>query len=174
MSTSPPIKSLPRGSSVADRLMHRRQVDDRGCWLWLGHIGSEGYGGIAINSVTKSVHRVAYETFVGPIPVGMVLDHLCRVRACFNPDHLEPVTQRTNVMRSPLAPTALYAARTHCNNGHEFTPENTFVYDRPSPSKGTARRCRTCQRATVRAYKARRATAVIEEAREQAGAEVTV
>ncbi len=77
-------------------------------------------------------HRVAYELAIGPVPDGLVVDHLCFNRACVRPGHLEPVTQQENVMR----------ARTHCRKGHEFTPENTYV--RPGGTGGIQRICRTC------------------------------
>lgn len=71
-----------------------------GCWLWLGALGRGGYGLSRHRGVLSVVHRVAYELLVGPIPEGLQLDHLCRVRHCVNPDHLEPVTALENVRRS--------------------------------------------------------------------------
>ena len=92
-------------------------------------------------------HRVVYEILVGPIPVGLELDHLCRNRACVNPDHLEPVTTRTNLLRG-YSPWACRARQTHCKRGHEFTPENTY-------GTGDGRRyCRTCRRAHHRESRA--------------------
>ena len=75
----------------------------------------------------------------GPIPEGLTLDHLCRVRACVNPAHLEPVTLRENTLRSPSAPTAINARKTECLRGHAFTPENTWVHR-------SRRCCRECKR----------------------------
>ena len=115
-----------------------------GCWRWTGYITREGYGRTATvvsgRRTTTMAHRLAYELLVGSIPDGLELDHLCRVRNCVRPDHLEPVTGRVNRLRSPIHFSALNAAKTHCKHGHEFTPENTRT--RP----GHPRECRTCAR----------------------------
>ena len=87
----------------------------------------------------------------GPIPEGLVIDHLCRNRACVNPAHLEPVSQRENVMRSPVAEGAINAAKTHCSQGHPFSPENTATY-RLNCASTTIRRCLTCQKERAHAY----------------------
>ncbi|MFL5911455.1 MAG: HNH endonuclease signature motif containing protein, partial [Gaiellaceae bacterium] len=112
-----------------------------GCWLWTGTKHGHGYGiikhGPAASRRSLRAHRVAYELFVGPIPEGLELDHLCRVRHCVNPAHLEPVTTRENLLRGETL-TARHAAKTHCDNGHEYTPENTRV------SARGWRDCRTC------------------------------
>lgn len=123
--------------------MRRRRVDENGCWLWTGRKNNVGYGSMTMQTPegprARGVHRVAYEHYVGPIPAGKQIDHLCRVRLCFNPEHLEPVTPRENVMRSPVALAALNAAKTHCPQGHAYTPENTYH------QKAGGRLCRTCQ-----------------------------
>jgi hypothetical protein len=89
------------------------------------------------------VHRVVYEALVKPIPVGLVLDHLCRVRHCVNPAHLEPVTQRENVLRGETAPAA-NKAKTHCVRGHPFSGQNLIL------RKSGVRECRTCANARRR------------------------
>jgi hypothetical protein len=120
-----------------ERLMNKRAVDADGCWRFAGALNAAGYGVIGINKKTVYAHRLAYEAFVGPISVGLTLDHLCRNRACFNPAHLEPVTRGENVRRGrPFAKPI-----THCKRGHEFTPENTYVI----PGSGS-RVCVTCRR----------------------------
>ena len=120
-----------------------RKVDRSGgpdaCWVWLAGRQSAGYGLFYLDGSPKVAHRVAYEITVGPIPDGMQLDHLCRVRACVNPGHLEPVSNRENALRG-VGPTAVNAAKTSCVRGHGFTPENTRI----SPSSGK-RTCRTCE-----------------------------
>lgn len=97
------------------------------CWLWGAYIAPEGYGRIHAGRDSPRpllAHRVAYELLVGPIPEGLTLDHLCRNRGCVNPAHLEPVTNRENIMRGTSVP-ARNARKTHCKHGHVFSPENT-------------------------------------------------
>jgi hypothetical protein len=103
------------------------------CWLWKGHTVS-GYGMFSIAGKSIYIHRYAYELLVGPIPEGMQLDHLCRVRHCVNPDHLEPVTNRENVLRG-LAATE---RKTHCKRGHPLSGPNLYL----SPTG--IRVCREC------------------------------
>ncbi|MEV0526021.1 HNH endonuclease [Streptomyces sp. NPDC050439] len=111
-----------------------------GCWAWTGSRLPNGYGRITIARRDLYSHRVSYEIHKGQIPNGLHIDHLCRVRACCNPDHLEAVTCRENIMRSPIAPAAINARKTHCAKDHEFTAANTG-----QGSDGT-RYCRTCAR----------------------------
>jgi HNH endonuclease len=108
------------------------------CWIWLGSKTDGGYGTIGIAGKNKLVHRVNYERFVGPIPEGLCIDHLCRVRACCNPAHLEAVTYRENNLRG-MAPTFVAHRAGTCTSGHEMTPENSYV--RKNDGK---RVCRTC------------------------------
>lgn len=114
------------------------------CITWDGYIAPNGYG----HEKNKMAHRAAYEREHGPIPPGLVIDHLCRNRACVNTAHMEVVTQRENLLRG-IGLTAQRAAQTHCIHGHEFTPANTRV--RPN---GT-RQCRRCA-AITQARKAQR------------------
>lgn len=93
------------------------------CWLWIaGKNIRDGYGKFWLDNKLKSAHRVSYEFFKGPIPEGLDLDHLCRVRHCVNPDHLEPVTAYENMRRSPF----FNGNKTHCIRGHEFNKRNTI------------------------------------------------
>src|SRR5882672_10337222 len=102
-----------------------------GCWLWHGALQNKGYGLFHIGSVLDRsrrrvlAHRLAYELYMGPIPFGLTIDHLCRVPCCVNPDHLEPVTHRENVLRG-LSPQAMNAAKLHCVSGHPFDDVNTY------------------------------------------------
>lgn len=124
----------------------------RDCWIYAGYKAPSGYGQVYINSRKGPVmaHRLVYETLVGEIPEGLQLDHLCRNRACVNPDHLEPVTQKVNILRGE-SPFALNAQRTHCVNGHELTSDNT--YHRKDRS---TRECKACRYIAVKRQMARK------------------
>lgn len=92
--------------------------DGSGCWLWTGAMYKNGYGYVYVLGRNRTgAHRAVYEKLVGPIPRGLVLDHLCRNPRCVNPGHLEVVTRRVNNLRG-VGINARYAARTHCDRGH--------------------------------------------------------
>ena len=120
------------------------------CWIWEGRT-NKGYGRLRINGQSFYVHRVYYEMQVGPVPAGMELDHLCRVKLCYNPAHLEPVSHRENILRG-VSPAALHARATHCKRGHPFNHENTY-HERTRI--GVGRRCRRCNADAVSAYNER-------------------
>jgi hypothetical protein len=129
--------------ALRERLLSKAVINwETGCWEWTACRNSTGYGVIGVDSHrNRKAHRVSYELMVGPIPAGLQLDHLCRVRHCINPAHLEPVTSRENTMRSPISIAAINAAKTYCSSGrHEYTPENTIN------RKGGKRSCRECNR----------------------------
>ena len=120
------------------------------CWNWTASKWSNGYGMFwGEDQKLTPAHRFGYELAHGPIPEGLVIDHLCRNTLCVNPDHLEAVTERENILRGTGA-SAKHARATHCIHGHEFTPENTYVY--PSGR----RKCRACKRALDRKLDASR------------------
>ncbi len=113
-------------SDLMDRMMDKFTVDD-GCWEWTAAKTSEGYGAIgkgAREEGTLLAHRVMYESLVGLIPDGLVIDHLCRNRGCVNPTHMEPVTTRENVLRGEGL-TAQQARRIRCPAGHFYTGTNS-------------------------------------------------
>ncbi|HET6911263.1 MAG TPA: HNH endonuclease signature motif containing protein [Mycobacteriales bacterium] len=113
------------------------------CWLWTGTLttpGDRGYGQVRLNGQFPLVHRVAYEMLVGPIPEGMQIDHLCRVRRCVNPAHLEPVTNRENTARGTSL-NGINARKTHCKRGHKLSGDN-LRWD----NGGKSRRCLQCER----------------------------
>ena len=119
--------------------------DPSGCWLWTASTSGGGYGQFNVAGLaTRQAHRLAYEHHAGPIPEGLVLDHLCRVRNCVNPDHLEVVTQAENNRRA----AAVRLKVTHCPEGHAFDEANTRT-----DSKGR-RHCRACHRREASRYRA--------------------
>lgn len=119
----------------------RWMVADRGyvtaCWVWNGpphHDG--GYARVHVEGRQVYAHRVAYELANGPIPDGLELDHLCEVKLCVNPEHLEAVTHQVNTQRALL--------KTVCKRGHSLTaPENVYVSPR---GRRTCRECRRVRR----------------------------
>jgi hypothetical protein len=134
-----------------------RSVEVNGCWEWRGGVGDRGYGLIRLGRVqtgtrsTFRVHRVAYQVMVTELPQDLELDHLCRNHRCWNPEHLDPVPHRENVLRGE-SPSAYHAKATHCPQGHPYSEANTYLI----PSSG-ARVCRTCKRESNR-KRERRAT----------------
>jgi hypothetical protein len=95
-----------------------------GHWMWVGSKDGAGYGRVWWDGRGQQAHRVSWEMVNEPIPEGLVIDHLCRVPACVNPEHMQVATRQTNTLRGD-ANAARNAAKTHCKRGHEFTPDNT-------------------------------------------------
>jgi len=127
------------GSSVGrlpDHIASKINIDAAGCWLWTASKSKLGYGRVSIRQQMLQAHRVVYWLLVGPIPSHLQIDHLCRVPACVNPKHLEPVTPRENTLRGLVS--ALSPWRDTCRNGHARTLENV-IHDRDG-----SRRCRAC------------------------------
>lgn len=112
------------------------------CWIWCGGVDGKGYGQVRAKRAsdgqhtTRRLHRVVYELLMGAIPSGLDLDHLCRVRHCINPWHLEPVPRRINLLRGIGFP-AVNASRTHCPKGHPYSGDNLSI-------RRNARHCRKC------------------------------
>jgi hypothetical protein len=143
--------SKPRVLTHDDLLAYCSFVPFSGCYVWIDlSLKNDGYGQVTHSGRKWSAHKLSYVLAKGPVPDGLVLDHLCRVRCCINPDHLEPVTDAVNVARGISAQTtkARRAAQTHCPNGHEYTVANTRI----SPLGG--KKCRACQRDLTRKYRA--------------------
>jgi hypothetical protein len=108
------------------------------CWLWLGSLDEDGYGHICRGGRCGSkttAHRASFEAHVGIVPNGLQLDHLCRVRRCVNPDHLEPVTCAVNIARGKTGESN--RLKSHCRNGHPYDQKNTYFYN-------GSRYCRAC------------------------------
>lgn len=118
----------------ADRLRSSYiEEPNSGCWLWIGAALKTGYGRIRIHYKEYKAHRLTYELYKGPIPHGLVLDHLCRTPGCCNPDHLEPVTNKENARRG------LYGVlKTHCAKGHPLSGPNLLRWR-------NLRLCRECR-----------------------------
>lgn len=119
------------------RMASKVTIDTNGCWIWAGAVQSRGYACLGVGGRVQLGHRVAYESLIGPIAPGMTIDHLCRVKRCLNPGHMEVVSRGDNTLR-------YYASRDSCKRGHRYTEANTYV-----TSRGT-RECRTCRAEQVR------------------------
>lgn len=118
---------------------------DTGCWEWAMGRWRGGYGQIRREGKNWQAHRWVYHSLIGPLTEGLVLDHLCRVTHCVNPDHLEEVTHAENILRGDGV-AATNAQKTHCLRGHEYNEENT----RTSGARKNHRQCRTCGRDRMR------------------------
>lgn len=149
-----PVK--PHRNKITIETIHNwvEPVTESGCWLWLGALSGSGYGQYQSDGPTKMAHRTFYELYRGAIPPKMTIDHLCRVRCCVNPDHLEAVPNRTNVLRG-ISHTAVNARKTHCVNGREFTESNTFR-GKDKKTGHPTRRCRECNKRWCSEYEKRR------------------
>lgn len=127
-----------RPSIAGGERRHSFIADENDCWIWQGGKKGDGYGSLFWNGRAQPAHRVFYEELLAPIPEGLVLDHLCRVPACVNPLHLEPVTHRENILRG-IGPSATTHRTNQCKRGHSEWKEKKVrgVY---------VRRCLVCER----------------------------
>lgn len=144
MTLSRKFKPVPKMEQIhKDRFNAKWEaVTETGCWLWTAQTSLGGYGQIRIKGIQIFAHRVAYELHRGKIPKGLQIDHLCRVRCCVNPWHMEPVTSKENTIRglSPQLTSERAKAITHCPRGHKYNNENTYI------EKNGGRKCRACWR----------------------------
>ncbi|WP_167197946.1 HNH endonuclease signature motif containing protein [Brevibacterium pigmentatum] len=125
---------------------------ETGCWEWILYLDRSGYGRLTFAGKRGYyAHRWSYEQHVGEIPDDMTVDHLCFNPACVNPGHLRLLSLPDNSANQRSA------IKTHCKNGHEYTPENTYI--RPARKHGGQRDCRTCIRERVARYASRKAAA---------------
>lgn len=138
--------------STLCRLSSKTEVDGD-CWIWRGAVNDHGYPYVKVAGKAVRAHRLAYQDFAGDIPLGLELDHTCKIRRCINPAHLEPVTKLVNLRRGDSHKHGgggrFQAAKTHCPRGHPYSKENTKV------TKSGGRACRECHRACDRARLAR-------------------
>lgn len=155
---------------IEDRIRANVVIAENGCWLWVLGTDRAGYARIQIGDRWTLAHRASYETFVGPIPDGLDLDHVCHSndqdcsggkcvhRRCVNPGHLEPVTSAENTARGRYDPAIYLAdhyarkrAQTHCLRGHPYDADNTYI------TREGRRSCRACKRQQQQEYRARKA-----------------
>lgn len=127
--------------SQVERFWNKVIIKENGyktpCWVWTASTNSMNYGHMNVSGKTIAAHRWAYEHFVGRIPEGLELDHMCRNTLCVNPSHCRAVTHKQNVLCGG-SPSALNAIKTHCPKGHEYIDNNIIVVN------GKWRRCRIC------------------------------
>lgn len=126
------------------RIRKNVHKQEDGCWIWTGSIDIGGYGRVFVRAlpnqgghVEEKAHRYMYKRLVGAVPVGLELDHVCRVRACCNPAHMEPVTRSVNLGRG----RHIHRDKTHCVYGHPLSGDNLYI----QPSNGS-RSCKICRR----------------------------
>lgn len=133
-------------SDLPERIASKIEVAENGCWVWTASKTNQGYAQVNRQGKTSTAHRVVYELLVSKIPEGLQLDHICRVRHCVCPSHLEPVTQCENILRG-VGVAAVNAAKTHCAHGHELSTDNLVPFDWIKLGK---RICLICSRACDR------------------------
>jgi hypothetical protein len=151
---------MPRKTrTLLERFSGKYEIGEAGCWLWTAALDSNGYSKLATtDGKWDRAHRISYRLFVGPVPDGMEIDHVCRVRRCVNPEHLEAVLPAQNKLRG-LGLPARNARKRRCVRGHLFTPENTYV------RKDGGRTCLTCKRVAARETRRRLYHADLEKSR---------
>lgn len=137
---------MPVSRPAEERFLEKIEIAPTGCWIWTAATNRHGYGmfnpGRSTGRRWRAAHIWAYEHFIGTVPDGLELDHLCRNPRCANPNHLEPVSHAVNIRRGITVQRnrERFAAQTHCKNGHPFSGENLLM-------SGGIRICRTCKRA---------------------------
>lgn len=152
------VKKRSRGNTLSERIASKFRIDAKGCWRWTGYVAPSGYARQTWTMPgdgkkrSHSAHRLSYMMFKGDLIDGMEIDHLCRVRDCINPAHLEQVTRRVNTLRSN-APSAKNAVKTRCPKGHPYSGKNLYT------GPNGARYCRICTRENARRYCKRKALA---------------
>lgn len=126
-----------RWAPAEERFWAKVVQNDEGCWEWQGYIAQNGYGRFQWEGRESYPHRFAHERFVGQIPEGFDIDHLCRNRRCVNPTHLEAVPRIVNAQRGEH-PNVVQGRLGHCRRGHPYNEKNTYIYR-------NMRQCRRCK-----------------------------
>lgn len=138
------MTTLNIGIDALPSNIRAKAVTGTDCWLWTGAVNSKGYPTVGNRKGSSMlVHRSIYEQVVGPIPDGLTIDHLCRVKLCINPAHLEPVTRAENNRRARSLD-----GLTHCSKGHELTAET--LYEITTRHGYKRRECRLCRATQAR------------------------
>lgn len=149
MASEPKERYVFGDNRLPMRFWARVSLAPSGCWLWSRPV-ADGYGRLretGKGSKFAMAHRFAYERLIGQVSVGLQLDHLCRVRNCVNPAHLEPVTPRENTLRGQTS-AARNASKTHCPAGHPYNVTNTYLV-----KTRRIRMCRVCAKLRARVYR---------------------
>lgn len=128
------------GHNEIERRFFKRRKIVGSCWQWLGCTDGGGYGMITLRKA-KRVHRVSFVLYFGEIQNKMVIDHTCRNRSCFNPEHLREVSRVQNTLENSISIPAINKAKTHCRKGHELSADNIYT----QPRKPRERYCRKCR-----------------------------
>jgi hypothetical protein len=138
------LENMTKNITVLERF-HKFIDKTESCWFWKGCKVTGGYGEFWNGKKYVLAHRFSYEIHKGKIPDGLHIDHLCRIRNCMNPDHMEPVTKGTNTLRG-FSPSAINARKTSCKNGHELSGENLGI------NSNKDRFCKICHKILVQQW----------------------
>lgn len=135
------------------RFEKKYDIDDNGCWIWNAGHKAGGYGCFYDGNKDISAHQFSFVYFKGPVPKGLEIDHLCEVKNCVNPNHLEAVTHAVNVQRGQSAKinSARSRSKTHCPHGHEYTEQNTYL-TRHHKTGSYNRSCKKCREVCVKKF----------------------
>ena len=138
-------------SSVERFLAFVMPVTESGCWIWTGSCDRKGYGRFTLPGHSSLAHRISFELYKSVIPFNMCLDHLCHVRCCVNPDHLQIVGHKETVTQGGSGYRLKTQSQTHCKIGHPLSEAYTFIQN-----SGMRRQCRICRAKTARRYRLRK------------------
>lgn len=137
-----PLNTVPR---IIDKWVLKSDF----CWMWFGSVAANGYSKTVIEGRHVSAHRAVYSYFKGPIANGMCIDHLCGIKRCVNPEHLESVTPRTNTLRCEHAIATVNSKKIHCIRGHVLSGENLYITPNGRRQCKKCRGWKTCHKSLV-------------------------